>query len=471
MALKLFNTLTRTIEEFAPLDPAGRAVGMYCCGPTVYDLAHIGNFRTFIFADLVRRYLEFRGYGVRHVMNVTDVDDKIIARVRAAGVPLAEFTRRYEAAFLEDLDVLGCRRPHHLPRATEHIEPMLDLIGRLIDHGLAYQSADGSVYFSIQQYIARGHRYGQLVRINLDELRAGERIRSDEYAKETAADFALWKSRAPEDGDVFWASPWGEGRPGWHIECSAMSRHLLGETFDLHLGGEDLAFPHHEDEIAQSEGAMDPARPRQFVRYWLHGAHLLVEGQKMAKSLGNFFTLRDLVARGYSGREIRYLLLGAHYREPFNFTFEGLQGARAALARIDECIGKLRDCGAGKSAEPDPALIDEFTRALDDDLNASAGWAAVFEWIRRQNRRLSEGSIPPVEAAAGLAAWERIDSVLGIGARPAAEAPPEIQALLAERQAARKNRDFARADALRAALKDQGWLIEDTPAGPKLKRK
>ena len=255
MGLKLFNTLSRSIQEFAPLDPDGKKVGMYCCGPTVYDFAHIGNWRTFVFADLVRRYLEFKGYEVTHVMNITDIEDKIIKRVRETQTTLREFTGRYEAAFLDDLKTLNCREPHQKPRATEHIAEIISLIEKLIQRGVAYQAADGSVYFSIEKYRGCGCSYGQLLRLNFDEMRAGEKVKSDEYAKESVADFALWKARVPEDGDIFWPSPFGEGRPGWHIECSAMSMKILGASFDLHLGGEDLVFPHHEDEIAQSEGA------------------------------------------------------------------------------------------------------------------------------------------------------------------------------------------------------------------------
>ncbi|MGA3145810.1 MAG: cysteine--tRNA ligase, partial [Verrucomicrobiota bacterium] len=282
MGLKLFNTLSRSIQEFAPLAPP--KVGMYCCGPTVYDFAHIGNWRTFVFGDLVRRTLEFKGYAVTHVMNITDVEDKIIKHVRETKTSLREFTGKYEAAFLEDLKTLNCRLPHHTPRATEYISEIISLIEKLVQRGIAYKAADGSVYFSIEKYRGCGCTYGQLLKLNFDEMKAGERVKSDEYAKESVADFALWKARGPEDGDVFWPSPWGEGRPGWHIECSAMSTKILGPSFDLHLGGEDLIFPHHEDEIAQSEGATG----KPFVKHWLHGAHLLVEGKKMSKSLGNF---------------------------------------------------------------------------------------------------------------------------------------------------------------------------------------
>ncbi len=470
MSLRLFNTRTRMVEPFAPLDPEGWRVGMYCCGPTVYDYGHIGNFRTFVFADLVRRYLEFSGYQVTHVMNITDVEDKIIRRVRETGLTLREYTGRYEQAFLEDARALGLRPPHHLPRATEHIPEILDLIQRLMDRGFAYRAGDGSVYFSIERYRAAGHRYGVLKPLDLQGLQVGERVAADEYDKESVVDFALWKARAPEDGAVFWPSPWGEGRPGWHIECSAMSMKLLGPSFDLHLGGEDLIFPHHEDEIAQSEGAglQPPGRP--FVNWWLHGAFLLVEGRKMSKSLGNFHTLRDLLGRGHSGREIRYLLLTAHYREPFNFTFEGLAGTRAALARLDECVGRLRELAGDCVAEPEPVLIERFRAALDDDLNVSGAWAAVFDWVRDTNRALAAGTLTPPLAAARLAAWQQVDAVLGVGVGAETEVPAEIRALAAERQAARQARDFTRADRLRQELRERGWLVEDTPKGPKLKR-
>jgi len=468
MGLKFYNTLSRSLEEFNPLDSSG-TVKMYCCGPTVYDFAHIGNWRTFVFGDLVRRYLEFRGYTVQHVMNITDVEDKIIKRVREQGSRLREFTSRFESAFLEDLKALNCRLPHQTPRATEHIPQIIALIEKLFSRGIAYQATDGSVYFSIEKYRVAGHRYGQLVNLNFEEMRVGERIRTDDYAKESVADFALWKKRVAEDGDVFWSSPWGEGRPGWHIECSAMSMELLGASFDLHLGGEDLIFPHHEDEIAQSEGAgLQPAGQR-FVKCWLHGAHLLVDGKKMAKSLGNFFTLHDLYSRGFTGRELRFLLLQAHYRETFNFTAD-LQGARAPLQRIDECLSKLRELAGATSAKADPGVLEQFTSALDEDLNISRSWGVLFDWVRDQNRRLADNSMNAETAAVALATWECLDSVLGIGSLSETEVPGEISALLEQRQAARQAKDFKRADALRAELKAKGWIIDDTPKGARLKR-
>ena len=471
MALKFFNTLSRSVQEFAPLDPTQKKIGLYCCGPTIHDFAHIGNFRTFVFADLVRRYLEFKGYEVRHVMNITDVEDKIIKRVRETKTTLRDYTGKFETAFFEDFKTLGCKLPSQTPRATEFIPEIISLIEKLVARGIAYRAADGSVYFSIEKYRGCGCRYGQLLNLNFDELRPGERVSSDEYAKESLADFALWKARVPEDGEVFWSSPWGEGRPGWHIECSAMSMKILGPSFDIHMGGEDLIFPHHEDEIAQSEGATE----KPFVKYWLHGAHLLVEGKKMSKSLGNFFTLRDLLAKGFSGREIRYLLLTAHYREQFNFTLEGLQGARTALARIDECVSKLREIAAGQNStcpeEMSDLLLSRFVESLDDDLNVSAAWGLIFDWIRDLNRQIAENKVEPISAPWMLNIWTKIDSVFGIlGTISEIKAPVEIEALLEARQAARKAKDFKRSDAIRDELKAKGWVIEDTPKGPRLKR-
>jgi cysteinyl-tRNA synthetase len=468
--LRIFNTLSRSVQEFVPLDPAGKHVGLYCCGPTVHDFAHIGNFRTFVFADLVRRYLQYKGFTVRHVMNITDVEDKIIRRVAETNMPLPQYIAQYEAAFFEDFQALGCLRPHETPHATGHIADIIGLIEKLAARGLAYRAADGSVYFSIEKYQAGGARYGQLVNLNFEQMRPGQRVANDEYAKEAVADFALWKARAPSDGAVYWPSPWGEGRPGWHIECSAMSMKMLGASFDLHLGGEDLIFPHHEDEIAQSEGAGVQEAGRPFVKYWMHGAHLLVEGKKMSKSLGNFFTLRDLLKQGFTGREIRFALLQAHYRESFNFTLDGLRGARTALARLDECLAKLRAAAAGVTASAEDGLAGRFSAAMDEDFNISGAWGAVFDWVRDNNRLLGSSEATPARAAAALAAWDKIDSLLAIGRADEAAAPAGLQALLEERQAARKARDFKRGDAIRDELKARGWVIEDTPKGARLKK-
>ena len=461
----------------------------------MHDFAHIGNFRTFVFADLVRRYLEFKGYILTHVMNLTDVEDKIIKRVRESGSSREEYTARYEAEFFKDFDALGCSRPQQTPRATGHIDEIISLIDKLIARGIAYKAADGSVYFSIEKYRGCGCQYGQLVKLNFDEMRPGERVSSDEYAKESIADFALWKARAPEDGQVFWPSPWGEGRPGWHIECSAMSMKILGPSFDLHLGGEDLIFPHHEDEIAQSEGAGVQRAGERFVKYWLHGAHLMVEGKKMSKSLGNFFTLRELIEKKkFTGREVRYLLLTAHYRESFNFTLEGLQSARTALARIDECVGKLQELAGHTISPADRTVIEEFTAALDDDLNVSSGWRVVFDWVKATNKALAAEKLSLGGAKTALATWYKMREVWGLEAgkrssKVLAEAvssspghltvpiqdasnenlSQEIADLVRERHKAKTHRDFKRADAIRNQLKAKGWAIEDTPKGPRAK--
>ena len=471
MSLSVFNTLSRSIEPFVPLDPKGEKVGLYCCGPTVHDFAHIGNFRTFVFTDIVRRYLNFKGYKVHHVMNITDVEDKIIRRVNESNKSLSEFTREYEDAFFNDLKALGCLMPDDQPHATKFIGPIIELIKKLVKRGIAYRTNDGSVYFSIENYRKVGNCYGQLLNLNLDEMRPGERVSSDEYEKESIADFALWKSRTKEDGKIFWNSPWGEGRPGWHIECSAMSMELLGPSFDLHLGGEDLVFPHHEDEIAQSEGACLQCDGQKFVKYWMHASHLLVEGKKMSKSLGNFFTLRDLLAKGFAGREVRYLLISAHYRETFNFTLDNLGGAKTALGRIDECTSKLRELAAGENASSnnDSKLVTSFIKAMDNDLNVSAAWAAVFDWVRNINRQLAAEEIDNKAATIELANWEQINKVLGIQTAEE-KAPAEILALAEERQAARKNKEFARSDQIRDELFSKGWAIEDTPKGPRVKR-
>ncbi|MED6314089.1 MAG: cysteine--tRNA ligase, partial [Verrucomicrobiota bacterium] len=465
MTLSLHNTISRKVEPFTPFDPTGKKVGMYCCGPTVHDFAHIGNFRTFVFADLVRRYLEFRGYQVNHVMNITDVEDKIIQRVAEQKTTLGEYTAKYQDAFFEDLKTLNCIAPHHIPKATDYITEMIDLISRLMERGIAYQAPDQSIYFSIEKYQGCGCQYGQLTNLNFDKMRQGDRVSEDEYEKESVADFALWKARVPDDGEVYWPSPWGEGRPGWHIECSAMSMKLLGTSFDLHLGGEDLAFPHHEDEIAQSEGANLQEEGKPFVKYWLHGAHLLVEGKKMSKSLGNFFTLRDLTDQGYNGREIRQLMISAHYRETFNFTLDGLAGARTALNRINECATKLREAAGNTQSNPATEVVEKFTTALDDNLNVSSAWAAVFDWVRDCNRKLVDNSMDPETAASELAAWEHIDTVLGVGVDQE-EAPAELIELMEERTEARKAKDFSRADAIREELTSKGWTIEDTAEGP-----
>ncbi|MBN1916876.1 MAG: cysteine--tRNA ligase [Verrucomicrobia bacterium] len=468
MALRFFDTLTRTAREFEPIEPG--KVGLYTCGPTVYNYAHLGNFRAYLFEDLLRRTLKYKGYAVTQVMNLTDVEDKTIRASREAGIPLGEYTKKYIDAFFEDLDTLNIERAEQYPRATEFVEAMVNIIKGLEEKGFAYRTDDGSVYFSI----ARFPGYGELAHINLDELRAGARVAQDEYDKETAADFALWKGWDPDDGDVKWDSPWGPGRPGWHIECSAMAMHYLGPHFDIHTGGVDNIFPHHQNEIAQSESYSG----EKFVNYWLHNEHLIVEGRKMAKSFGNFFTLRDLLDKGYTGRQIRWLLLTTHYRARLNFTFDGLDSAKASLERIDDCLLKLEETAAKRGGEENGLvrpLVEktrqQFGDGLDDDLNIAVSVAALFDFVRDVNKLLADSPVSAGEAQEAVAFLDEIDAVLGvIRFGKEAEIPAEITKLVEERQAARKARDFARADAIRDAITARGYTVEDVPGGYRIKK-
>jgi cysteinyl-tRNA synthetase len=463
MALKFFNTLTRTVEDFEPLEDGH--VRMYTCGPTVYNFAHIGNFRAYIFEDLLRRHLKFRGYHITQVMNLTDVDDKTIRGSREKGVSLREYTKPFANAFFEDLRVLGVEPVEYYPAATDHVQDMITLIHRLFEKGVAYQSDDGSVYFSIAKFPA----YGKLAHLDMSGLKAGARVAQDEYEKENVADFALWKAWDEGDGDVYWESPWGRGRPGWHIECSAMSMRYLGESFDIHTGGMDNVFPHHEDEIAQSEAATG----KPFARFWLHCAHLVVDGRKMSKSLGNFYTLRDVLARGYSGREIRYLLMATNYRQSLNFTFEGLDGARAALQRLDEFTRRLQDKAVGE--EPQTRLPswaaearDRFTACLDDDLNISGALGALFDMVHAGNKAFDGNKMEIEEVWGVLELLDEWHKVLGV-LRPEEEAVDrEALSILQLREQARKAKNWTEADRLREELAARGWAVKDTPQGPKL---
>jgi len=463
--MRVFNTLTRRLEEFEPIEP--RHVRMYTCGPTVYNFAHLGNFRAYVFEDLLRRTFLYAGFRVTQVMNLTDVDDKTIKGSAAAGLPLAEYTRKYKDAFFEDLLALNIQRAEHYPEATAHIPEMIALIQRLIDKGFAYKSDDGSVYFSISRFPG----YGKLARVDLSGLKPGARVNHDEYEKENLADFALWKAWDEGDGEVAWDSPWGRGRPGWHIECSAMSMKYLGESFDVHTGGIDNIFPHHEDEIAQSEAATG----RQFARYWMHCAHLIVDGRKMAKSLGNFFTLRDVAARGYSGRETRYVLISAHYRQTLNFTFDALDAARSALARVDEFRERLaarKGRGGGRTPLWAEQSISRFREAVFEDLGIPDAMASLFDLVRDGNRALDAGE--DFDAESVLSVLDEMDRVLGV-LQPAAggghgDPDSAVKALVNERETARKAKRWAEADHLRRAILDMGWEVRDTPSGPRLSR-
>ena len=463
MSVRFLNTYSREVEDFAPLDPAGKLVRMYTCGPTVYNHAHIGNFRAYVFEDLLQRHLEARGFDVLRVMNLTDVDDKTIRNSRAAGKPLADFTAIYKEAFFQDLDALRIKRAQHFPAATEpqYIERMIAMIGDLAAKGIAYQADDRSVYFRLSKF----PDYGKLAHLNLDELRPSGRISSDEYEKESVGDFALWKAWNEADGDVKWDSPWGPGRPGWHIECSAMATALLGPELDIHCGGVDNIFPHHEAEIAQSECCTG----KKFVRYWLHNAHLMVEGQKMSKSLGNFYTLRDLIAKGWTGREVRYALLTVNYRLPLNFTMAGLEGARTALARIDEWVRRLSEyaCDAQAESEPLAALANNFFAELDHDLNISGAMGHLFTVIRTTNADMDSNGLRQGQAASVLAYWHRINQVLTLGPEERS-VPVDVHALVGQRQAVREAKNWAESDRLRDEIAKLGWNVKDTKDGPKL---
>lgn len=459
--MKVYNTLTRQLDEFVPMD--GRSVRLYTCGPTVYNYAHIGNYRCYMFEDLLRRYLKYSGFTVTQVMNLTDVDDKTIKGANEAGVALNDYTQEYKDAFFEDLATLSIERAEHYPAATDHIPEMIVLIETLVEKGFAYQSDDGSVYFSIGKFDG----YGKLAHLDMDGLQSGARVAQDEYEKENASDFALWKAWSEADGPVAWDSPWGRGRPGWHIECSAMSSKYLGESFDIHTGGVDNIFPHHEDEIAQSEAASG----KQFVKYWMHCAHLVVDGRKMSKSLGNFYTLRDVLEKGYTGREVRYVLLSAHYRQSLNFTFDALSAARASLSRLDDFRDRIGSVQGGNSAGL-PAWAkqgeERFDAALAQDLNISDALAALFDMVHEGNRALDAGESEGLDAVMSL--LDRIDTVLGIWSDSNEEVDGAVMKLLDDRAAARDAKDWAASDKARDELALLGWEVRDTPDGQKLKR-
>ncbi len=466
MAVRYFNTYSRELEEFRPLDPAGKEVKLYTCGPTVYNYAHIGNFRAYIFEDLLQRHLEARGFTVRRVMNLTDVDDKTIKGCRNLGARLADFTKTYKDAFFEDLAALRVKKADAFPAATDYVERMVEMIQALEAKGIAYQAEDKSVYFRISKFAD----YGKLAHLNLEELRPSGRIANDEYEKESIGDFALWKAWDENDGDVRWESPWGPGRPGWHIECSAMATALLGDEIDIHCGGVDNIFPHHEAEIAQSESVTG----KKFVRYWLHCAHLMVNGQKMSKSLGNFYTLRDLLAKGWTGREIRYALITVNYRLPLNFTLdEGLPAARSALSRLDEWTLRLTDrAGSAAPGQLNPefvTLVDGFFNHLDEDLNISGAMGQLFDLVRVSNRALDQEQLDSAQAAALLAAIAKINSVLNFEVE-VVETPAEVLTLVNERQAARAAKNWAESDRLRDAIAALGWTVKDTKEGAKVTR-
>ena len=494
MALRLFNTMSSQIEDFRPL--RDREVRMYACGPTVYDYGHIGNFRTFVAVDLLRRFFRQSGYTVQHVMNITDVDDKIIRNSARDGVSVQQYTAKYEKAFLEDAAMIGIEEPT-LVRATEHIPEMAAFVAKLVERGIAYRTEDGSYYFRISKF----PQYGKLSKRDFSGMQDGARVDVDEYDKDSARDFALWK--APKPGEASWDTPIGPGRPGWHLECSVMSMHELGETFDLHAGGEDLVFPHHENEIAQSESFTG----KPFVHFWFHARFLLVEGEKMSKSLGNFFTLRDLVLKGHKPSSIRYLLASVPYRNQLNFTFDGLKQAAVSVERLRNFRLRLSAGNFAPGSNPEmqslaAQSVERFTAALDDDLNTAQAQGAIFEMVRQANAALDTEGIKKDDVAPFLAALSKFDEIFAVlddddgpkmkrvsewasaegrekditnELREAIQSgqlsDADIEKKIADMKAARTARDFKTSDAIRAELADQGILVEITKDGIRWRRK
>ncbi len=460
--LRLHNTLSNTEEEFHPLEEG--VVRFYTCGPTVYDYAHVGNFRTFVFQDLLRKYLKYRKYRVIHVMNITDVDDKTIQNAREQGMALKDYTAKYTKAFLEDSKTLRIDPPDIMPRATEHIPEMVALIRKLEEKGFTYNK-EGSVYFSI----TRDPGYGKLSKADFSGAQSGARIDTDKYEKENARDFVLWKAR--KEGEDFWDTEIGPGRPGWHIECSAMSMKYLGETFDIHCGGVDLIFPHHENEIAQSECA----NGKPFVRYWIHPEFLIVEGEKMSKSLGNFFTLRDLLSKGHSPESIRYLLLSVHYRKQLNFTNDGLHQAQSSIQRLEDFALRVKE--KAKPEEPSAAFgadvnaaRERFVQSMDNDLNTSAALAAIFDFVRLTYQKDAQGTLSGGDFRIASEFMQEVDGVFNILRLQPELLDEEIAAQIEARQAARRRKDFAEADRIREWMSSKGIQLEDTREGVRWKR-
>jgi cysteinyl-tRNA synthetase len=489
LPLRLYNTLSGKVEEFAPA--ADNTIRMYACGPTVYDYGHIGNFRTFVAVDILRRFLRQSGFTVQHVMNITDVDDKIIRNAARDKKTVQEYTRTYEEAFLEDMGSLNLQRPEKMVRATEHIREMAEFIAALEKKGVAYRTEDGSYYFRIAKF----PEYGKLSKKDFAGMEVGARVDVDEYEKDDARDFALWKS--PKEGEAFWESPIGPGRPGWHIECSVMSMKYLGDSFDLHAGGEDLIFPHHENEIAQSESLTS----KTFARHWMHVRFLLVEGEKMSKSAGNFFTLRDLLVKGHKPSSIRFLLTSVPYRKQLNFTFAGLEQGAKSVERLRTFESRMRmsQLPAGTNAHAQEAAAkakNEMRAGMEDDLNTAYASAAIFDMVREANTLADRGEMREGDKAPLLEALQQFDEIFAVlkdddaekmkvamewarshGILKDSDVPAEgmsdaeVNRLIEERNAAKKTRDFARSDAIRKQLSDAGIVVEDTKDGIRWKRK
>jgi cysteinyl-tRNA synthetase len=466
MPLRLYNTLTQELEEFRPAE--GNTVRMYTCGPTVYNFVHIGNLRTFTFQDILRRWLRYRGFDLNHVMNITDVEDKIIAGAAKQGKTLKQYTEVYTKAFFDDAKALRLETPEHIAKATEHVRDMAEAVETLTAKGCTYVS-DGSTYFRIASF----PEYGKLSHNDFSGIRSGARVDVDEYEKDNARDFVLWKARKGDE--PYWHEPLGDGRPGWHIECSVMAMKYLGETLDIHAGGVDLTFPHHENEIAQSESLTG----KPFSRFWLHSEHLLVEWQKMSKSLGNFYTLRDLQDRGYKPEAVRYLLASVPYRKKLNFTFDGLDAANTAIQRLRNFKSRLDDQkfeqgGSGDTSSDANEALKRFEEALDDDLNTAEALGVVFEFVRDMNTAIDEGRFGQENRAAAyrvLQAFDQIFDVLVPTEENGALSETEVEEKIAERTAAKKTRDFQKSDEIRAWLLGKGIVLEDTRDGVRWKRK
>jgi cysteinyl-tRNA synthetase len=463
MVLRLYNSLGRKLQVFEPLKKG--EVKMYTCGPTVWNYAHVGNFRTFVFEDVLRRYLKFKGYRVHQVKNITDVEDRIIRGIKESGKSREELTAFYEKAFMEDLDTLGIERAELYPRATENLDDMISLIKVLMSKGFAYKASDGSVYFDVSKF----KTYGALSGVKVGSGKETGRVSQDHYEEKMEAyDFALWKAWDPDDGEVYWETELGKGRPGWHIECSAMSMKYLGESFDIHTGGLDLKFPHHENEIAQSEAATGT----KFVSYWLHSGFVKTKGEEMHKSVGNVVYLRDLIKDGWDPKTIRLFLVSSNYRDPVDFTESALEQARAGRERLSEFVGRLR------SVESDPpkktplakSLLDGFEAAMDDNLNTPSALSVIFGFVKKVNTLIDSNSLGKGEASRILDAMAKVDSVLGVLELDEEVLPARIKELLAKRDKARKNKDFQESDSIREELMSEGIVVEDTPTGTRWKR-
>jgi len=462
--ITFYNTLHRKKEKFIPIEK--RKVGLYTCGPTVYNYAHVGNFRAYMFEDLLRRFLELSGFEVYHVMNITDIDDKTIKKANDEGVKLEAVTEKYTEIFHNDVETLNILPAHKYPKATEYVDKMIALILDLEEKGIAYKTKDGSVFFKISEY----PDYGKLANINPESQKVGKRVENDEYGKDEARDFALWKAKKEEDGNIFWDSPWGEGRPGWHLECSVMSMDLLGSHFDIHCGGVDNIFPHHENEIAQSCAH----KGGKFVNVWLHNKHLLVDGEKMSKSLGNFYKIPELIEEGYSPESIRYTLLSTHYRQELNFTFGKLKASQKAINRLRELQRRLQCVPESNEGDIDARcqkMVDDFQKSLAEDLNISGALGDLFTWVNEVFGILDNNQISKKSAECAIDAICRIDSILGVVECPDEELDCDIDDLIRKRNEARDSKDWGLADEIRGKLDELGVILEDTPNGTIWKKK